>query len=183
MNAAGAPSLRPSLRSMLWILAVVLVGLLLVQAVVLSMATGDRTVWGERMPDRGSEWLPYGTPIHYIDQPPATGPMWLSNADAGVYPQGLPPGYWLHSLHQGYIVLLYRPPVTKVTEWIFQLMVWTFPRGRFGIVKLVVAPYTDMPHPFAVVAWSWRLWMDHLDIAKVLAFYRVHVDRGPEPIP
>jgi hypothetical protein len=40
-----------------------------------------------------------------------------------------------------------------------------------------------MPHPYAALAWTYRLWLDQLDRQKILDFYRAHVDRGPEDIP
>jgi hypothetical protein len=36
---------------------------------------------------------------------------------------------------------------------------------RYGVVKIAVAPWSDMDQP---------------DLPRILAFYRAHVDRGPE---
>lgn len=178
---------RNRLRLVVWatVTAAVVAGGagVVVQTAPLGRTGTPEVVLGERMPFRGDAWLPFGTPISYPDHPPATGQMFISSAPAGVYSDGLAPGYWLHSLHQGYVALLYKPPVSKPMLWLFQVMVWTFPRSQYGTVKLVVAPYSEMPHQFALVAWGWRLWMDQFDVRTVLAFYRAHFDRGPEPRP
>lgn len=137
---------------------------------------------GERLPDEGYDHVPVGTQIKYRAQPPASGPHYPAPASAGVYP-GLAPGFWVHSLEHGYIVLLYRPPVSQALLAQFQEMVRDFPVSKFGNVKLVIAPYEDMSHPFAVLAWDWRMWMDSFDRNTALQFYRQHVDHGREDIP
>lgn len=93
------------------------------------------------------------------------------------------PGFWVHSLEHGYVVLAYRPPVSPNLIREFESMVRDFPRTKYGTVKLVVAPYPMLLHPFAVLAWDWRLWMDQFDRQKVLEFYRAHVAHGPEDVP
>lgn len=138
---------------------------------------------GDRVPNEGFDHVPVGTAIQYRAHPPASGPHYPTPAPAGVYPEGLPPGFWVHSLEHGYIVLLYRPPVAPAVLDRFQEMVRRFPASKFGNVKLVVAPYAGLPHPFAVVAWNWRLWMDAFDPDAVLRFYRSHVDQGREDVP
>jgi hypothetical protein len=45
---------------------------------------------------------------------------------------------------------------------------------------MVVTPYTEMDHAVATVAWGWLDEMDQPDKDRILAFYRAHVDRGPE---
>lgn len=138
---------------------------------------------GERIPDEGYEHVPVGTQVPYKAHPPASGPHYPQPAAAGVYPQGLPPGFWVHSLEHGYVVVLYRPPISQALLLQFREMVRDFPPSKFGNVKLVVAPYGEMLHPFAVLSWGWRMWMDAFDRGRVLDFYRQHVDRGREDIP
>lgn len=138
---------------------------------------------GERIPDEGFEHVPIGTAVTYRAHPPASGPHYPIPAQAGVYPDGLVPGLWIHSLEHGYIVLVYKPPVTQKLLMELQDMVRDFPKSKFGNVKLVIAPYSEMSHPFAVLAWDWRLWLDSFDQAKVLAFYQAQVDHGREDLP
>lgn len=138
---------------------------------------------GERVADEGYEHVEVGTAIQYRAHPPASGPHYPYPAPAGFYPQGLPEGFWVHSLEHGYIVLVYRPPVSSVLELQFKEMIKDFPKSKYGNVKLVIAPYENMPHAYAALAWHWRLWLDTFDRAKTLDFYRQHVDQGREDLP
>jgi hypothetical protein len=52
-----------------------------------------------------------------------------------------------------------------------------------GTRKMLVIPYQDMDHAVASVAWGWVDEMDTtapVDKDRILAFYRAHVDKGPE---
>jgi Protein of unknown function (DUF3105) len=138
---------------------------------------------GERLPDEGWEHVAVGSPLHYKANPPASGPHYPFPAPAGVYPNGLQTGFWVHNLEHGYIVLLYRPPASQADLNTFDRMLAQFPKSKFGNVKLVIVPYTDMPHPYALLAWDWRLGMDAFKEGTVLQFYKDHVDRGREDIP
>jgi hypothetical protein len=138
---------------------------------------------GQRLPDEGFQHVREGSAITYQAHPPASGPHYPVPAQTGVYPGGLATGYWVHSMEHGYIVLVYKPPVSADVLAAFQQMVRDFPPSKFGNVKLVVAPYPDMPHKFAVLSWDWRLVLDTLDREKILEFYRAHVDHGREDIP
>ncbi len=138
---------------------------------------------GERVPNEGFEHVPIGTATAYKAYPPASGTHYPVPAQAGVYPEGLAPGFWIHSLEHGYIVLLYKSPPNPKMLTTFHEMVQAFPMSKFRNVKLVIAPYADMPHSFAVLAWDWRLWLDSFDQAEILAFYRAHVDHGREDLP
>jgi hypothetical protein len=138
---------------------------------------------GEGVPDEGYVHVVIGSEIHYQAHPPSSGPHYPIPAATGVYPDGLASGFWVHSLEHGYIVVVYRPPVPADLVTQFQEMVKDFPASKYGNVKLVIAPYDTMLHPFAVLAWDRRMWMDAFDRAKVLQFYRAYVDHGREDIP
>ncbi len=138
---------------------------------------------GELVPDEGFEHVPEGTAITYQAHPPASGPHYPAPAQTGVYPDGLAPGFWVHSMEHGYVALVYKPRVSAEVMTVFQQMVKDFPRSKFGNVKLVIAPYSDMPRRFAVLSWDWRLFLDTFEQGKILEFYRVHVDHGREDIP
>ncbi|HYM91902.1 MAG TPA: DUF3105 domain-containing protein [bacterium] len=148
-----------------------------------SAAQSGATIDGERLPDEGNKHVDIGLPIQYRDHPPASGNHYPQPAPAGVYPQGLAEGFWVHSLEHGYIVLAYRPPASPEQLSQFDEMLRSFPRSKYRFVKLIVVPYKDMDHPYAALAWTWRLWLDSFDREKVLAFYRAHVDRAPEDVP
>ena len=138
---------------------------------------------GDHLAYEGNSHVPPGTVINYRDHPPASGNHYPTPAPARVYPEGLQPGYWVHSLEHGYIVLAYRPPASPEMLQQFDEMMRNFPHSKYGFVKMIIVPYPDMPHPYAALAWTYRLWLDGFDRQKILDFYRAHVDRGPEDIP
>jgi len=138
---------------------------------------------GESVPDEGFEHVGVGTDIQYQAHPPASGPHYPAPAPAGVYDKGLSPGFWVHSLEHGYVVVVYKPPVSDAQLLQFREMLKDFPKTKFGNVKLVIAPYDLMLHPFAALAWDHRMWLDGFDRAKLLAFYRAYVDHGREDLP
>lgn len=140
-------------------------------------------VLGQQLPDEGFEHVAVGTQIHYKADPPASGTHYPYPAPAGVYPNGLPTGFWVHSLEHGYVVVLYRPPASPARLAEFDRMMKDFPKSKYGNVKLVIASYPTMSHPYAVLSWDWRLMMDTFDRATVLRFYRQHVDHGREDLP
>ncbi len=144
---------------------------------------GGPRIDGEHLPSEGNQHVPIGTVIPYKTHPPTSGDHYPIPATPGVYPEGLAEGLWVHSLEHGYIVLAYRPPVPPEQLQQFRQLLDTLPKSKYGFVKLVVVPYKEMDHPYAVLAWTWRLWLDQFDREKILGFYRAHVDRGPEDIP
>lgn len=152
---------------------------------VSSRAGADRgpLIQGEQLASEGRDHVQDGTRVAYKDHPPASGSHYNAPAPPGVYAQGLPPERWVHNLEHGYIVLAYRPPVSPAQLQQFEQLSDTLPKSKFGFVKLVVVPYKEMDHPFALIAWTWRLWLDQFDREKVLGFYRAHVDKGPEDVP
>lgn len=147
-----------------------------------SNAPAGATV-GARVPYEGNTHVAMGSEIKYRAHPPASGNHYDRPAPPGVYPGGILPGFWVHSLEHGYVVLVYKPPVPPEMLQQFDAMVRDFPKSKYGYAKLVIVPYSEMDHRFAVLAWTWRLWLDAFDRQKVLEFYRAHVDRGPEDIP
>jgi hypothetical protein len=138
---------------------------------------------GQRIPDEGYEHVAVGSQLHYRANPPSSGPHYPFPAPAGVYPNGLQTGFWVHNLEHGYIVVLYRAPASQEQTATFDRMMAEFPKSKFGNVKLVIVPYSDMTHPYAVLAWDWRLEMDTFKEGTVLQFYKEHVDHGREDIP
>ena len=188
-GAAQGParSARAARSSVWWIAALVLVlaagGVWWALAPKHAAPAPAGPMLGQKLPDEGFDHVAVGTPIKYKANPPASGPHYPFPAPAGVYPNGLQTGFWVHSLEHGYIALLYKPPVSPAQLTEFDRMVKDFPKSKYGNVKLVIAPYPDMPHPYAVLAWDWRLQLDSFDRATVLQFYKEHLDHGREDIP
>ncbi|HLH74080.1 MAG TPA: DUF3105 domain-containing protein [Chloroflexota bacterium] len=146
----------------------------------------DASTFGEYVPDEGRTHVAEGSAIAYKANPPASGPHYPSPEPWGIYTNTIAQGYWVHNLEHGGIAVLYDCPngcqsVIDQLEQAFK----TFPRDKYGEVKLVGTPYSGLPNhaQAAAIAWDYRLIMNTFDVSKVLAFYNAHVDRGPEDIP
>jgi len=140
-------------------------------------------VLGQHLADEGSDHVAVGSQIRYKADPPASGPHYPFPAPAGVFPNGLQTGFWVHNLEHGYIVVLYRSPVSPARIGQFDGMLRDFPKSKFGNVKLVFVPYAGMPARFTFLSWDWRYETNTFDRATLLRFYKDHVDHGREDIP
>ena len=143
---------------------------------------------GSPVPDEGrGPHLAGDTPITYRNDPPASGPHYLETAPYNVYTDAVPPGYWVHDLEHGAIVVLYRcpgdaaacPAVSKQLQGLYQAA----PPGKYGRVKMVVTQYRTLRTPYALLAWNRIAPFERYDQAAMLAFYRAYVDEGPEDVP
>lgn len=139
---------------------------------------------GRRMPDEGQQHVPAGTPVRYGHEPPTSGPHWPRPAPWGEYEQEVPPELWVHNLEHGGIVILYRCD-TSCPELVRQLreVYATFPKSKYGHVKLLITPYRKLKTRLAVLAWTWIDEVETFDRERLLRFYRAHVDQGPEDVP
>ena len=60
----------------------------------------------------------------------------------------------------------------------------TYPRDRYGEVKLLVRPYDRIkPGTIALTAWSWIDELTTYDEARVRKFMDAHINQGPENVP
>ncbi len=185
-RAASSPvARRPRLRPM-WIGAAVAVVAIAVSALVLLSGGGATQVASaeERVQLEGADHVPEGTNIAYRSYPPASGPHYGRTASYGVHTEEVPEGYWVHDLEHGAIVVLYNCP-DGCPDLVDQLreLYNTAPNGKYGKVKMVVAPYSRMDSRLALLAWGWREKLQEFDRERILRFYRAHVDRGPEDVP
>jgi hypothetical protein len=140
---------------------------------------------GTPVADEGRVHLPDTQQPQYAHYPPASGPHYDAPATWGVYDQPLPEGRWVHNLEHGGIVILYKCP-SGCPDLVKQLKDFyaSAPQSaQWHEVKLVITPYDKMQHQLAVVAWDWIDEMDSFDSARLLRFYRAHLDQGPEDVP
>jgi hypothetical protein len=149
--------------------------------------TQNSQLLGEMFPNEGRDHVAEGSPIQYKSVPPTSGNHYPAPKDWGVYDQPIVPGYWVHNLEHGGIVLLYNcpsgcPDIVSVAQDAFK----TFPKDKYDEVKLVVTPYSGLPDGVQVAAVAWqyaKLYHRDFNRDNFLAFYSGHVDRGPEDIP
>jgi hypothetical protein len=139
---------------------------------------------GRAAPDEGAKHTDIGTLIPYKNSPPSSGthfPQWLKY---GVYAQPIPPGYWIHNLEHGAVVVLFKCDTNCQDIGAQVLKVYqTMRPSKYGEVKMIGIPYNDMPRNFTVVAWGRVDDFDTLDAERIQNFYEAFVDKGPEDVP
>jgi hypothetical protein len=165
----------------------VIVGSLILLAIgvfvgLLWLVLGSRETVGRNVPVEGQNHVEEGSVLAYQNQPPASGPHYPVTAPYGVSEQPISPGYWVHNLEHGGIVVLYNCPqgcadvVTQVRDAFVNL-----PRSRqFNRVKMVATPYSAMPSRIAYLAWGKVEELEEFDYDRLLRFYNAYLDKGPE---
>ena len=152
---------------------------------LLSNATeGD--LLGVPIPDEGRVHVDEGSAITYKHNPPASGPHYPSPKDWGIYTTTIAPGYWVHNLEHGGVVVLYDCPTgcsQVVTE--LQQAYQTFPKDKYNEVKLLATPYSGLPNGTQVMAlaWDFQKAYSSFDVQKLQTFYNARADHGPDDIP
>jgi len=141
-------------------------------------------VVGQQVPDEGRTHVPEGTAIDYQAHPPASGshyPVWSTY---GLHEEPVAAGYWVHNLEHGSVVILYNCP-SDCADLKSRLKndFATFPKDKYGDVKLVIVPDQSIaPNQVVTLAWDYKLELPTYDRDQLLGFYNAHVDRGPEDI-
>lgn len=137
------------------------------------------------VPDEGRDHVAEGTDITYQHDPPASGPHYPVVLQYGLYEgEDVSPGYWVHNLEHGAIVILYKcdqpcPDLVKALGDMLDL----FPMSKWNNRKIVIAPYSRMESPITAVAWDVQMPLSQFDEQALIDFYARHVDQGPEDIP
>jgi hypothetical protein len=152
----------------------------------LACVTGSAHAQGRQVPDEGQEHIPSNRAGTYkAPYPPTSGQHWGSLwAEWEMVDRPLPPEEFVHNLEHGGIVILYRcdapcPQLVKDLRDLYS----TFPKGKHGKVKLVVALDKKIKSPIVILAWTRIDELPKFDRERLLRFYRAHVDRGPEDVP
>jgi hypothetical protein len=137
-----------------------------------------------QQPDEGRDHVPAGSPIHYRNELPSSGPHYPSPDLWGVYGEPVAPGYWVHNLEHGGIVVLYNCP-TGCSEIVAELAeaYRTFPNGEFGEVKLLIAPDPTLRYQVVAIAWNWVAEFTKFNVDDLRRFYLDHGEQGPERFP
>ena len=140
---------------------------------------------GRAVQDEGIDHVAPGTPVERRHQPPASGPHYPSPLQRGVYTEEQDPGYWIHSLEHGYIVLLYNcsTDCAALQTQLRQFYESVPKSAAYGYQKLIVVPYSQLSQRLAIVAWNRIDEMDQFDAQRLLRFYEAYHDRGPEDAP
>jgi hypothetical protein len=147
---------------------------------------GDDLRYGEvqSMPDMGADHVATGDYIDYEHYPPSSGTHYGETAEYGVHDAPLAPGYWVHNLEHGAVVILYRCDADcDARQAALQAFYDSAPPGRFDNVKLVIAPDERIAAPVVALAWGYQLNLAEVDPDALFGFYERFVDQGPEAVP
>jgi Protein of unknown function (DUF3105) len=170
-------------RRLMWGAGAVLVAALLISLVVMFVRP-PAAAQGHQVAIEGNrQHVAAGQVIPYRNRPPSSGDHYDQPAGYGFFQREIPTGNWVHTLEHGGIVVLYRPDLCdQACQSQLQDTYNSAPSSQLfpGTRKMLVTSYQDMDHAIAVVAWGWIDELDGFDKERILAFYRAHVDRGPE---
>lgn len=139
---------------------------------------------GVSMPDRGRGHVPNGQPVQYDSIPPTSGTHWVSSVAAwGAYTERVPDETIVHNLEHGGIAIAHNG-IDEATIAKMRGFLTTFPKSRFGTVKLVIHLDNRLPSgQIAVTAWTRIDRLDRLDEARIRRFYEAHLERCCEQVP
>ena len=170
-------------KRVVWGAGIILVVAIAIAALVVFMPK-PVAAQGHQVPIEGNrQHVAQGQVIQYRNRPPSSGDHYDQPAGYGFFQREIPTGNWVHDLEHGGIVVLYRPDLCDDTcQSQLQDVYNSAPSSALfpGTRKMLVGPYQDMDHAIATVAWGWLDEMDQFDKDRILAFYKTHVDKGPE---
>ena len=124
-----------------------------------------------------------GVAIAYPSYPPTSGPHWPGPATWGFHSEPVPDERAVHNLEHGGVVASYNNiPAESLAA--LQALLNTFPKDKYGKVKLLIRPYDKIPAGTLVLtAWSWIDEMTVYDDARVQDFMRGHLNQCCEDVP
>jgi Protein of unknown function (DUF3105) len=170
-------------QRLVWGAVAVLIAAVLIGLVVLFVRP-PASAQGHQVPIEGNrQHVPQTQTIPYRNRPPSSGDHYDQPAGYGFFQREIPTGNWVHTLEHGGVVVLYRPDLCdQACQSQLQDTYNSAPTSQLfaGTRKMLVIPYQEMDHAIAAVAWGWIDELDGFDKDRILAFYRAHVDRGPE---
>jgi hypothetical protein len=123
-----------------------------------------------------------GVPITYSSYPPTSGPHWPTPTTWGFHSEVVPDERAVHNLEHGGVVASYNNiPAESLAA--LQAILTTYPKDKFGEVKLLIRPYDKIPAGTIVLtAWSWVDELTVYDDARVRAFMNGHLNQCCEDV-
>ena len=118
----------------------------------------------------------------YNSNPPTSG--WHYGGGIGpwgVSTEPLPDELTVHNLEHGGVIIHYRQDLDQAT--VNQLTTLTRQlQQQSPCIVLEPRPNDKLDKPIAVTAWTWMMKLDSFDATTIGAFFRKHVDQGPEHV-
>jgi uncharacterized protein DUF3105 len=135
-------------------------------------------------PIEGNLHEPVCSPLSYGTNPPSSGNHYAIWASYRTYTQPFLPGFWVHCLEHGAVVIVYNCPdgcaddVARAQALIDALPAdcGTPPR------RVVMLPNPDLDVRFAASTWGFTLRADCFDSAVFASFVADHYGHGPEAV-
>lgn len=127
------------------------------------------------------------SPLTFTSHPPSGGPHYGTWAHFGEYDWPLPPGFWVHDLEHGAIVLLYDCPagcdaeVTAARAFMAGLPVDPLcPEGGDVQRRVLLVPFAGLGSRWGGAAWGFTFHAECFDPVAFHAFYDAHYGLGTE---
>ena len=111
----------------------------------------------------------------YSSNPPTSGWHWPNPADWGMYDTELPDEQLIHNLEHGGINIFYKDIDEETLKKLKDIA------GRYKS-KVVLAPRSQNPTKFALVAWEYLDTFEDFDEERIVRFIQANINRGPEYI-
>ena len=170
-------------RRVPWV-AIAGLAIVIVAAVLIARQLGVGTSAGRYIAGGGvGDHLPTGQTIAYASYPPTSGAHWDGPASWGFHTEPIRDEVAVHNLEHGGIVASYNN-ITAEDLAKLRALIGSYPRDRYGEVKLLVRPYDKIaPGTIVLTAWNWVDELTAYDEARVRAFMDAHMDRCCEAVP
>jgi uncharacterized protein DUF3105 len=158
---------------------VVIIAVLVARSFGVGEGAGKYTGPGAGVGDHRTE----GQAIAYPSYPPTSGPHWSAPTTWGFHSEVVPDERAVHNLEHGGVVASYNNIPSDALAALQRLLT-TFPKDKFGEVKLVIRPYDKIaPGTLVLTAWNWIDELTAYDDARVRAFLSAHIDQCCEDTP
>lgn len=128
------------------------------------------------------------TELAFDTDPPSGGQHYQSWAAFGVYDFPVPPGFLVHSLEHGAVVLWYNCPegcadeVAQAEAFITGLPADPTCAGTSARQRVILTPSPALGARWAASAWGWTLTASCFDAARFGDFYTEHYRRAREDL-
>jgi len=160
------------------------VAILLVLGVVIARNLGVGEGAGRFVAGIGvGDHRPVGQPIAYTSYPPTSGTHSESPTSWGFHTEPVADELAVHNLEHGGVVISYNN-ISPDDQSKLRSLFGSYPKDRYGEVKLVIRPYDKIPAGSIVLtAWSWIDELRAYDEARIRAFMDAHLDKCCESVP
>ena len=135
----------------------------------------------ETFPSEGTLHVDVGTVLAYDTDPPTSGPHYPVPQDGGFFETAIDPGYLVHSLEHGAVIIYYNPATVVDNQIKYLKQLAKKNPGNFS--QVICVPRDDATYPIILTAWTHRLRLTAWDQDRIDGFIALYLGEGPEPPP